>query len=168
MKKRLFFVVLLLTMSCTSVAGEFEVGVSYSNISIEQIGNNIDLSGSSLIGSYTINPQAALSHVVEVGYGTGLSTDTNLGVSYELDHYTWYGYRAEYHLENGIYGLLSVANGKMKFIACQIGGCQSASEVQVGYGAGIGFSVSSRIDSEIVFGTFDDTKVMSATLKWAF
>lgn len=166
MKKFLISAVVCACASGSVVAGEFGVGVSYSGISQEEAGLELGFSGVSVVGTYALNPDDRLSHVIELGYGTGISDDAAAGATFKLDNYRWIGYRAEYHFTDRLYGVASVARGSLKLSACALGNCASESETRTGYGAGLGIFVLENTKLEVVIADFDGIEVLSTTVRW--
>lgn len=162
---KLFFLAILALFSTGAVA-QWQAGGGYATLGED----DLDISFGLVYGfvAYEFAASNDLTHVAQIKLGTGVSDDTVIGVTVEVDTFTQLAYRAEYSLNDDFYMFFTPSYANLEVTASS--GSVSASEDgwEFGIGAGAGYSFSDSLEGEVGYETFDGTDVINLGLRFSF
>jgi len=170
MYKKALVTFLLTAVSLTAHA-EWIGGVSYTSLSDDDAGVDVDLGALSGSIGYTFR-QNEFSIIPEVHIGLGISDDsvTVLGtkVDVELDRFIVLAVRGQYSFNESFYVYAQPSYANAKLTAKASGISVSDDDWEFGIGAGGGFQVNPKVAAELGYDTYDGTDAISVGLRFNF
>ena len=156
MKKTLIALAIAIT-SPIALAGGY-VGGNYSTLDYSEdgLGKDLSIGAVSAVGGYQLNDYVA----VEARVGVGVSDDSYLGATLELDNY--YGAYLKFGAPIGNfypYAMVGMTEGEVT--ASVTGFSLSQSESDVSYAAGIGYYINENINLHLEYARFLDKDAIS-------
>ncbi|WP_114326892.1 outer membrane beta-barrel protein [Candidatus Colwellia aromaticivorans] len=167
MFKKTALAILIAGTSFSSLAN-WVGGVSYINLSDDEDGIDISLSGISGSLGYKIDSNTNFNFIPEVRIGTGISDDTVYGVDVEMDSFIALSVRGQYSLENGVYLFAAPSYANVELTASYGGYSETDDSWEFGIGGGAGYKFNESTSAEFMYEQYDGTDVLSFGVKFDF
>lgn len=162
----------LLLAATASANAELVGGVSYSRISDDDAGVDIDLGALGGTLGYVVNPGSSFLFIPEFRIGFGVSDDSValLGIPVTADLKTYYGvsFRGQFEASDNLYVYFVPSYINYDIEASGGGVTVSEDSWEFGIGAGVGFNFTESVGAELSYETVDGTDVISVGLRFGF
>jgi opacity protein-like surface antigen len=166
----------VLTLAGNNAYANTSLTAGYSDLSADTEGFDISLSALTVGIAYELDINSErFTLMPEFRFGKGVNDDTAEIFGFDvfpadvaIDHYMVLSLRGNYAFTDSVYFFAQPAYANLKIEVTNFGESESDDNWDFGYGIGAGFSPMDNFSLEVSYENFDETDVLTGTVRYRF